>query len=197
MRESNISKTIALVVGVLAMVFSISFIVWAWTEPGVIPPGGNVSAPINVGSTPQTKFGNLTLQNLYLNATGNEGDVYNADEIIGYGDLILRGKSGNAAPIYLEGTSVIINNDPGTGNVGIGTTNPGARLDIRSSAENVMTLIGSGDADTKKAEARVSPGKSRCQASSRLKTAFCPGSCSWKIAFLSSMYSDIPAYLSR
>jgi len=124
MRYSNQQKTIALVVGVLAMVFSISLAVWAWTEPGVIPPGGNVSAPINVGSTPQTKTGNLTLPNLYLNATGNEGDVYNADEIIGYGDLILRGKSGNAAPIYLEGTSVIINNDAGTGNVGIGDTTP-------------------------------------------------------------------------
>ena len=132
MRYSNQQKTIALVVGVLAMVFSISLAVWAWTEPGVIPPGGNVSAPINVGSTPQTKTGNLTLPNLYLNATGNEGDVYNADEIIGYGDLILRGKSGNAAPIYLEGTSVIINNDAGTGNVGIGDTTPASLLTVGS-----------------------------------------------------------------
>ena len=45
----------ALLVGVLAMVFLIGFIVWAWTEPGSAPPGGNVPAPINVSGTGQVK----------------------------------------------------------------------------------------------------------------------------------------------
>lgn len=33
-----------------------------WTAPAGLPPGNNVEAPINVGSTPQTKNGPLTLQ---------------------------------------------------------------------------------------------------------------------------------------
>jgi len=52
---SNSSKTMALLVGVLAMVFLIGFIVWAWTEPGSAPPGGNVPAPVNVSGTGQVK----------------------------------------------------------------------------------------------------------------------------------------------
>jgi len=104
MRESNISKTIALVVGVLAMVFSISLIVWAWTEPDVIPPGGNVLAPINVGSTPQAKTGNLILPNLYLNATGNEGDVYNLNAVVGYNDLVLQSDSTKNKEVYILGS---------------------------------------------------------------------------------------------
>ncbi len=32
----------------------------AWTEPGQIPPGGNVAAPLNVSSVAQTKDGSLT-----------------------------------------------------------------------------------------------------------------------------------------
>lgn len=36
-------------------------LVFAWTEPGADPPGGNVAAPINVSSTAQTKAGTLTL----------------------------------------------------------------------------------------------------------------------------------------
>ena len=34
----------------------------AWTEPTQAPPAGNVSAPINTGSTTQTKSGDLTVQ---------------------------------------------------------------------------------------------------------------------------------------
>jgi len=34
----------------------------AWAEPSQSPPSGNVAAPLNVGSTSQTKQGNLTVQ---------------------------------------------------------------------------------------------------------------------------------------
>ena len=34
----------------------------AWAEPGQSPPSGNVDTPLNVGSTNQTKQGNLTVQ---------------------------------------------------------------------------------------------------------------------------------------
>ena len=33
-----------------------------WTEPTQTPPSGNVPAPLNVGSTDQTKQGGLTIQ---------------------------------------------------------------------------------------------------------------------------------------
>jgi len=143
--SSNLSKAIvypvgnrkfsfgALSVGILAMAFLIGYIVLAWTEPSQAPPGGNVPAPINVGSTAQTKAGNLTLPNLYLNAVGNEGNIYSANIIQGYNDLILYGSSAKNVPIYLEGNPVVINNDAGTGNVGIGTTAPNEKLTIEGS----------------------------------------------------------------
>ena len=56
MQYSNLQKTIALSVGVLAIIFLINFIVLAiWTEPTETPPGENIPAPINVGGTGQVK----------------------------------------------------------------------------------------------------------------------------------------------
>jgi len=45
--------------GIIIATFLISAIIYAWTEPTSAPPSGNVAAPINVGSTPQTKAGSL------------------------------------------------------------------------------------------------------------------------------------------
>lgn len=52
----------ALKVSVLAVVisFGLSYAL-AWTAPTAIPPGGNVSAPINTSGTAQTKTGALTV----------------------------------------------------------------------------------------------------------------------------------------
>lgn len=61
MIQSKVSKATALSFGVLAMVFLIGIVVLAWTEPSLAPPGGNVPAPINVGSTAQTKTGDLNI----------------------------------------------------------------------------------------------------------------------------------------
>ena len=97
----------------------------AWNNPTASPPANNTEAPINVGATAQTKTGNLTVNNLYLTAT-SEGNLSNINQITGFNDLLLYGNSTKNAPIYLEGSSVIINNDAGTGNVGIGTTDPSA-----------------------------------------------------------------------
>jgi len=60
--SKGISKAIALSVGVIAMVFLMSVVVWAWTEPSQPPPQGNVPAPINIGTTAQTKAGTLILE---------------------------------------------------------------------------------------------------------------------------------------
>lgn len=61
MKEKISSKITALTFGVLVLVFAIGFLVFAWTEPTQTPPGGNVPTPINVGTTPQTKEGQLTI----------------------------------------------------------------------------------------------------------------------------------------
>lgn len=59
MLEQISYKTIPLALGVLVMTLLISAIVLAWTEPSTAPPGGNVDAPINIGSDEQTKIGDL------------------------------------------------------------------------------------------------------------------------------------------
>ena len=89
----------------------------------------------------------ITTAGLNLNGSGTEGDINNVDEIIGYNDLILRGKSGNNAPIYIEGNPVIINNDAGTGNIGIGTTGPTQKLHVVGNAR-ITGLVSCNTIDT-------------------------------------------------
>lgn len=64
------------------MLFLAGFAAYAWTEPASPPPGGNVPAPINVGSAAQTKQGDLTVSGA-LRVDGNLLDklgrvIYNA-----------------------------------------------------------------------------------------------------------------------
>src|ERR1035437_75310 len=49
----------------LAAIFSLGLgVAFAWTGPTFAPPGGGMSAPINSGSTGQTKQGNLFISGL-------------------------------------------------------------------------------------------------------------------------------------
>lgn len=57
------------VIGITLSVFLISVMVFAWTEPITNPPEGNVGAPLNTGSSNQTKTGGLTVGTLTV--TGN------------------------------------------------------------------------------------------------------------------------------
>lgn len=74
------SKTIALCVGVAAMVFSISAIVRAWTDaPAGIPPTcpsgyPGCDVPVNVSSSAQAKAGALTVGSVFTVA-GSGGDA--------------------------------------------------------------------------------------------------------------------------
>ena len=86
----------ALLVGILAMVFFISLIVRAWTEPGVVPPGGNVPPPLRSESTDLNLAG----------ATWSERSVINVNQLTGYNDIFLKSNSAENAPVYISGSQL-------------------------------------------------------------------------------------------
>jgi len=107
-------KFLGLTLGIALSIFAISLAVYAWTAPTAAPPGDNVPAPINVGTTTQTKAGALGV-----------GGVFTAN-----------------TAVHLA---------VGGGNVGIGTTAPGARLTVSTSVVNEpgIMLIDDGGARIK------------------------------------------------
>jgi len=54
-------KAVCIVFCALVVCFAVAFYAFGWTEPGSVPPGGNVSAPLNVGPNGQVKAGGLIL----------------------------------------------------------------------------------------------------------------------------------------
>jgi hypothetical protein len=64
--KSILQQTKIVALGIIVAV-GISY-AFAWTGPTSTPPSGNVSSPINVGSTTQTKYGSLVLNGLSVNA---------------------------------------------------------------------------------------------------------------------------------
>jgi len=94
-------KGISLIFSVLIMSLFVSYIVFAWTEPSLSPPDGNVDTPLNTGATAQTKDNSLSITALYDTNDNN----YWIDP---------------ASPI-----SAIL-----SGSVGIGTTAPTEKLTI-------------------------------------------------------------------
>ena len=53
------TKSLALILGVLTMSFLVGYLAFAWIGPKASPPGDNVPAPLNVGTTNQIKTGGL------------------------------------------------------------------------------------------------------------------------------------------
>jgi uncharacterized protein (DUF779 family) len=97
---------------VLALVFSVGFVVLAWTEPSQTPPAGNVAVPLNTGNTDQTKAGALTATTLtasggkiYLHSS-TEGDLERVNQIIGYNDLFLKSNATENQPVYISGSNL-------------------------------------------------------------------------------------------
>ncbi|MEW6097189.1 MAG: hypothetical protein AB1567_11825 [bacterium] len=88
----------------------------------------NPGAKLEVGGETRVGYLNLT-------ATGVEGNIRNANMLIGYNDLFLRGSSGGA-DVYI--------NDNG-GNVGVGMSSPSAKLEIQGSGTGGLSLNASND----------------------------------------------------
>ena len=112
MRAYNIS----ILIGSL-LIISLSAL--AFTEPAVAPPGGNVMAPINVSGIAQTKTGKLNIGSGLSYWITKVGDSFALENNAG-------------------ATQFIVGQD---GSVGIGTTNPNAKLDFGSA--DSTTLISS------------------------------------------------------
>jgi hypothetical protein len=97
----------------------------AWTEPTSAPPAGNIPAPINVGSQAQTKQGPLTINAVLEVRSEVYGQIFR--------DLDQPDYYVNPASPGIAGTFL--------GNVGIGTTSPGGKLDIQTSTGSVAIKI--------------------------------------------------------
>jgi len=67
----NLFYKIGLGAGILSLALGMNYLYAAWTAPTAPPPGGNVSAPVNIGTTAQVKNGSLS-----VNAFSAFGSAY-------------------------------------------------------------------------------------------------------------------------
>ncbi len=117
------SKFASLFFSAAVLIFAVSFIAYAWTEPGSIPPTGNVDAPINTGSANQVKSGRFGIGSsvdanyLFTVGTSQGAKITN----IGVQPtLYVEDEASDATPFVIAAD----------GNVGIGTASPDAKLVI-------------------------------------------------------------------
>ncbi len=84
------------------MVFGVTTLIFAWQNPTLPPPGGTLSAPLNTGSTVQTKTGALTIAtSTYLATTGGNVGI---------------GTTGPSEQLHIQGTEarILVNDTSGS-----------------------------------------------------------------------------------
>jgi len=119
----HIFKSTILPLSILLAILTASVVFSAWTEPTSLPPDGNVSPPINISDTGQTKTGYLMLQ----------GAIY--------------------APIFYDKTDTSYYINPGgqsifEGPIGIGTSTPAYKIDVWGGARfSDPIIVGAPTAD--------------------------------------------------
>jgi len=99
-----------LVFSVLVLCFLATLYIFAWTEPSVAPPGGNVAPPLNTSSTPQTKPARLTFAEFY-DSNNNSYYVNPAGSSVLQNNLTVGGKVGigiaaSTPRLYVAGSIV-------------------------------------------------------------------------------------------
>lgn len=134
-----------MILGVTIMSFLVGYLVFAWTEPTAAPPGGNVNAPINVAGGIQRKAGGL--------------NIGPNDRSILAGEIAAQRYCDNDNPTACQWYVDPANSGYAAlfqGKVGIGTTSPGMKLDIRDTVTESLwvrsgtTYLFAGADDTNK-----------------------------------------------
>jgi hypothetical protein len=164
-----ILKQISFILSVVILSLAAGYLAIAWTEPGQAPPAGNVSDPLNVSLTAQSKEGALVLAtnsgvttglivqygkvgigttnpqaNLHSQSTTSTALMGWSTDSIGVRGISTNYWSGFFDTKVYVGTSAsigtqtppaasalhVVGNTTVTGNVGIGTDNPAAKLEV-------------------------------------------------------------------
>ena len=151
-------KGISLIISVLILSLSISYFAFAWSEPTAVPPGDNVSPPLNISSVDQSKEGGLILNTGGASANGlvvENGNVGvgvvapNAKLEIDMGTSATEGlhisRTAPGANSYFniknESSNSVFKVHE-SGNVGIGTTDPEGKLTVVDGAILASGTVG-------------------------------------------------------
>jgi hypothetical protein len=164
----SLLKQISFILSVVIMSLGAGYLAIAWTEPGQAPPAGNVSDPLNISLTAQSKEGALVLATnsgvttglivqygkVGIGTTNPQANLHSqsttSTAIMGWStdSIGVRGISTNYwsgffdTKVYAGSASIgtqtppansalhVVGNTTVTGNVGIGTDNPAAKLEV-------------------------------------------------------------------